>query len=117
LFCLFGGGLLLARGLVGFVVLDTSFDTPGEGWHHLIHLVSGLGLLAALAAGATPARAAALIFGVGYLSLAVAGIVDGNDAFGLIGADVADKTFHTVIGLASLVAGLMPQTRRTVAPA
>lgn len=105
-FCLVGGLVLLGRGLVGFVFLDSDFSTPGEGWHHLIHLVSGAALLGALALDATAARLAAIVFGIGYASLAVAGIVEGDTAFGLIGADIADKTFHTVIGLASLAAGL-----------
>ena len=106
LFCLLGGALLFGRGAFGFAVLESNFSTPGEGWHHLIHLVSGALLLAASAANAATARAAAVAFGLGYASLAVAGIVGGDTAFGLIGADIADKTFHAVIGLASLAAGL-----------
>ena len=106
LFCLIGGAVLLLRGVVGFVALDSSFDTPGEGWHHLIHLVSGA-VLIALARGADLARAGALGFGVFYTGLAVIGIVDGEQVLGLIEADVADKTFHTVLGLASLAAGLL----------
>jgi Domain of unknown function (DUF4383) len=104
-FCLIGGAVLLGRGIVGYVALDSSFDTPGEGWHHLIHLVSGL-ILIALARVADLARAAALGFGVFYTGLAVIGIVDGEEVLGLIEADAADKLFHTVLGLASLGAGL-----------
>lgn len=44
------------------------------------------------------------------------GIVDGEQVLGLIEADVADKTFHTVLGLASLGAGLA-SPRGGVAPA
>jgi hypothetical protein len=104
-FCLLGGAVLLGRGLVGFAFLDTSFELPGEGWHHLIHLVSGALLLVA-ARGPVPARALAIGFGLAYAGLAVIGIVDGDDVLGLIAADTADKAFHTVIGLASLGAGL-----------
>ena len=106
-FCLIGGALLVGRGLFGFVLLDSDFSTPGEGWHHLIHLASGAVLLAAFALNAEVARAAAIAFGIGYSSLAVAGVVEGDTAFGLIGADAADKLFHTVIGLASLASGLI----------
>jgi hypothetical protein len=106
LFCLVGGAVLLLRGVVGFVVLDSSFSTPGEGWHHLIHLASGL-VLIALAREAAGARAAALGFGVFSTGLAAIGIADGSDVVGLIEADAADKTFHTVLGLASLAAGLL----------
>jgi hypothetical protein len=110
LFCLIGGAVLLIRGVVGFVALDTSFDTPGEGWHHLIHLASGI-VLIALARGAGLARSAAIGFGVFYTGLAVIGIADGEEVLGLIEADTADKTFHTVLGLASLGAGLASRGR------
>ena len=104
-FCLLGGAVLLVRGLVGFGFLDTSFDLPGEGWHHLIHLASGAVLMAAgLAPG--PARVFAIGFGVVYVGFAGIGISDGDDVLGLIAADTADKGFHAVIGLASLGAGL-----------
>lgn len=117
-FCLLGGALLLGRGLVGFAFLDSSFSLPGEGWHHLIHLVSGLLLLAAVVLGNEgEARVAAVVFGIGYLSLALAGIVQGDEAFGLIGADLADKAFHTVIGLASLASGLLSGTGPEPKPA
>jgi hypothetical protein len=116
-FCLIGGAVLLGRGIVGYAFLDSSFDTPGEGWHHLIHLVTGAILLVA-GRDPSPARALALGFGVFYTGLAVIGIVDGEEVLGLIEADVADKAFHTVLGLASLAAGLLsPRERAAPAPA
>lgn len=96
----------MARGLVGFALLDTSFDLPGEGWHHLIHLSSGAVLVIG-AARAEAARTLAIGFGLVYTGFAAIGIADGDDVLGLIAADAADKTFHTVIGLASLGAGLI----------
>jgi hypothetical protein len=116
-FCLLGGGLLLARGIVGFAFLDSSFDTPGEGWHHMIHLVSGLILLAAYTLSAGASMAAAIVFGVIYTAVALIGIVDGNDVVGVIEADLADKTFHVVIGLASLGAGLASRRPQLASPA
>jgi hypothetical protein len=104
-FCLFGGGVLLIRGVVGFALLDTSFDLPGEGWHHLIHLVSGAALLAA-ARLPGPATVLAIGFGAFYTGVAAAGIVDGDDVAGLIAADAADKAFHTILGLTALGMGL-----------
>ena len=100
----------MGRGIVGFAFLDTSFDLPGEGWHHLIHLVSGAALLAA---GRTPgpARAFAIGFGLVYAGVALIGIVDGSDVLGVIAADTADKTFHAVIGLTSLGTGLASGVR------
>ena len=107
--------MLVGRGIVGYAFLDSSFDTPGEGWHHLIHLVSGAILLVA-GRDPYPARVLALSFGVFYTGLAVIGIVDGEEVLGLIEADAADKLFHTVLGLASLGAGLA-SPREPVAPA
>lgn len=114
-FCLLGGGILLARGLVGYAFLDSSFDLPGEGWHHLIHLVSGIALLAA---GREPAgaRFLAIAFGALYTGVALIGIVDGADVLGVIEADVADKTFHTVLGLTALGAGLASRAGGRAAP-
>jgi hypothetical protein len=114
-FCLLGGAVLLLRGIVGFALLDSSFDTPGEGWHHSIHLVSGI-VLIALARHVDLARAGALGFGIFYTGLAVIGIADGSEVLGIIEADFADKTFHTVLGLASLAAGLLSPPQRAVAP-
>jgi hypothetical protein len=108
--------VLLGRGVVGYAFLDSSFDTPGEGWHHLIHLVSGI-VLILLAREHGIARASAIGFGIFYTGLAVIGIADGNDVLGLIEADAADKTFHTVLGLASLGSGLASPPERTARPA
>lgn len=104
-FCLLGGAILFARGIVGFAFLDASFDLPGEGWHHVIHLVSGAVLVGAGRARAS-ARAAAIVFGLAYAGVAAAGIVDGSDVLGVIAADTLDKTFHAVVALTSLAAGL-----------
>ena len=115
-FCLVGGAVLLVRGLVGFVFLDTAFDLPGEGWHHSIHLLSGALLLGASSAP-LPARAFAIGFGLVYAGFAGIGIADGDDVLGLIAADTADKTFHAVVGLASLGAGLASPARPRATPA
>lgn len=117
LFCLAGGALLGLRGVAGFAFLDSSFATPGEGWHHLIHLVSGTMLLLAFSGGDAAARAAAFLFGIGYTTLALAGIAGGDTAFGLIGADFADKAFHMIVGVASLAAALTSRDRAAPAAA
>lgn len=115
-FCLIGGAILLARGLIGFAFLDASFELPGEGWHHLIHAISGAILLAGSAAAA-PARLLAIGFGLAYMALALAGIADGNDSFGLIAADAPDKVFHVAIGLVSLGTGVGSASRIETEPA
>ncbi len=59
-YCLLGGLALLLAGLAGFIA-DATFDTGGDingdkliafevnGWHNIVHLLSGLLLLAASA--------------------------------------------------------------------
>ncbi len=103
-FCLIGGAFLLVRGAIG-VALDPSFEAPGEGWHQLIHLTSGVVLLAASRqAGASVALA--LGFGIVFTGVALAGIVDGNDVAGVIPVETSDNAAHTLLVLAALGAGL-----------
>lgn len=107
LFCLLGGALLFGRGVLGYFIVDASFELPGEGWHTTIHLLSGTVLLAGLAAGRAAAAWAAIGFGLFYLSVVVVGIVDGADYFGLIPVRLDDHIFHSAIGTTSLASGLV----------
>ena len=104
-FCLIGGAVLLVRGGVG-VALDPEFAAPGEGWHQLIHLASGAGLLVASRPRAA-ATTVALAFGVIYAAIAVVGIVDGHDVAGVIPVEGGDNVLHTVLTAAALGAGVM----------
>ena len=113
-FCLIGGGALLLRGAVG-VALDPVFESPGEGWHQLIHLGSGVVLLAA-AARATWALAATLSFGVFYAAVAVAGFADGRDVASVIPVQGGDNLLHTVLTVTSLGAGLLSLRARPPSP-
>ena len=103
-FCLVGGTLLLLRGGIG-VLLDPVFESPGEGWHQLIHMSSGAILLVACR-GAAPALAAALAFGVFYAGVAVIGFVDGAEVAGIIPVQSADNGLHTILTLSALGTGL-----------
>jgi Domain of unknown function (DUF4383) len=98
--CLVGGAILLVRGGVG-VALDPEFASPGEGWHQLIHLASGVLLLAASVRAAT-ATAFLLGFGVLYAGVAVAGIADGADVAGVIPVQGGDNVLHALLAAASL---------------
>ena len=81
-FCLLGGAVLFVRGIVGFFAIGASFALPGEGWHNLFHLASGV-LLFLAASQPAFAKPAAIGYGVIYIGLAIAGIVDGEDALGV----------------------------------
>ena len=114
-FCLVGGAILLVRGGIG-LALDPAFETPGEGWHQLIHLLSGAALLA-VAGRAQAALALTLGFGAIYAVFAVVGIADGRDIFGLIEVETGDKTIHVLLTAAALLAAMASLRVRAAPPA
>ena len=103
-FCLVGGALLVLRGTVG-VVVDPEFGAPGEGWHQLFHLVSGIALLAA---APQPASALALtfVFAGTYAVITIAGLADGQDVAGVVPVEAGDNRVHIFFTLGSLTVGL-----------
>ena len=133
-YCLLAGLSLLLMGLFGFFA-DATFDTAAtavdseggnaggalqgdsflgfevNGWHNVVHLVSGLVLLAA-ANAAPAARITAITFGVVYGLVALWGLIDGNDVMGLIPVNPADNILHIALSILGVVAGLMSRTFR-----
>jgi hypothetical protein len=109
-FCLLAGALLLVRGLT--VLPGASFDTPGEGWHAMFHLVSGVALLIA---GRTPSLAysAVAVFAFVYGVVAIAGSLDGHDAFGVIPIDTRDNVIHSAYVAVALGMLTTERLRRT----
>jgi hypothetical protein len=132
-FCLIIGGTLVLIGLLGFLA-EATFDTsagsdPGavdgenfilfevNGWHNVVHIASGLFLLA-LAGKHRTARTAALAFGAIYAVVTVIGLVDGHDVLGLIPVNPADNVLHILLTVTALAAGLVSdRDRRDVGPA
>src|SRR5918998_6401747 len=93
-YCLLAGLALLLAGIAGFIA-DSSFDTGdgiqgGEllsifevnGIHNLIHVASGLLLLAASPKRAS-AKAVAIGFGLVYGVVTIIGLIDGQDVLGI----------------------------------
>jgi Domain of unknown function (DUF4383) len=115
-FALLVGGVLVLAGVVGFVA-DASFATGsgvqgGEllglevnGLHNLVHIASGV-LLLALAPRASAARAGALAFGVVYAIVTLVGIVDGQDVLGLIPVNAADNVLHLALTAVAFLAAV-----------
>jgi hypothetical protein len=117
-YCLLAGAALLIAGLTGFIA-DASFDTAGgdrldggsllgfevNGWHNLVHLLSGAVLLLA-AGGRSRARTVALAFGLVYGLVTIIGIVDGNDVLGLIPVNAADNVLHVALSLVGILAAV-----------
>ena len=75
-----------------------------NGWHNVVHLLSGLVLLA-LQRRRGPARAGALAFGLTYVLVSIIGIADGDNVLGLIPVNAADNVLHPILALLGLGAG------------
>jgi hypothetical protein len=118
LFCLVVGATLVLVGLLGFIA-ESAFDTgagvDGEnliifevnGWHNVVHLLSGVFLLA-MSRRHDTARTAALAFGAIYAVVTVIGLIDGKDVLGLFPVNPADNILHILLTIAAFAAGLAP---------
>lgn len=116
LYATVAGAVLAIAGLAGFFY-EASFATgdPGlrsgelvgvvavNGWANLLHLVSGLVLLAAAAAGS--ARTWALGFGLLFCVLAVWGLAGGEAIAGLVPSNLGADLARLALGLLGLGAG------------
>jgi Domain of unknown function (DUF4383) len=131
-FCLVVGATLVLVGLLGFLA-ESKFDTSsggdggaldGEkfllfevnGWHNVVHIASGVFLLALMRHHDT-ARLAALSFGAIYGVVTIIGLIDGKDVLGLFPVNPADNILHIVLTLAAFAAGLAPLRERARARA
>ena len=112
------GGTLLIVGLIGFLA-NASFVTGKKleddpllgvfdvnGWHNLVHIASGLVLLA-FAKKRSTAKAASLTFGIVYGLVTLIGFIDGSDVLAIIPTNAADNVLHLVISALAIVAGLV----------
>ena len=103
-FCLAFGAVLLAEGAVGLAI-DPDFATPGNGWHQLIHVLSGAVLLLA-SRGPRPAIAVSIAVGVAYAAVVIPGLAGAGDSYGVIPVGPAENVLHSLLALTSLAAGL-----------
>jgi hypothetical protein len=128
-YCLLVGLSLLLAGAFGFLA-DASFDTGGttdvdrtgnadgqlqgdgflgfevNAWHNIVHLLSGLVLLAAFRRRG-PAKTVALTFGVVYGVVALIGLIDGSDVLGIIPINPADNILHVALSALGILTALM----------
>ena len=114
---IFGATLLLV-GLLGFA-FDSTFNT-GEGTdgdkligifevngiHNLVHIASGIALLA-LSPKRSTAKLAALTFGVVYGLVTIIGFIDGDTVLGIIPVNMADNFLHLAISGLAIAAGVV----------
>jgi hypothetical protein len=112
------GAVLVVAGIVGFFY-SSSFGSPGDvdavfgildvnGWHNVVHILTGVLGLLAFGAGVYAARQYALALGAVYIVIAVWGFIigSGDQILGIIPINTEDNVLHLVIGLAGLAAGL-----------
>jgi hypothetical protein len=123
IFCLVVGATLVLVGLLGFIA-ESAFETGSSvqgddliifevnGWHNVVHIASGLFLLALMRRHDT-ARLAALSFGAIYGIVTIIGLIDGNDVLGLFPVNAADNILHIVLTLAAFAAALAPLRDRS----
>ncbi|MEX2195557.1 MAG: DUF4383 domain-containing protein [Thermoleophilaceae bacterium] len=111
------GAVLVAAGILGFFY-NASFGAGDEverdamlgildvnGWHNIVHLASGLALLA-FAGSHGGARMFVLAFGLVYALVTVLGFIygDGDAIFSLIPINTEDNVLHILITLAAFAA-------------
>lgn len=119
LYALVFGIVLVAAGVLGFFY-EASFSTGDDierdavlgildvnGWHNVVHILSGL-LGLAVAGSYANARLYALGFGAIYIVVAILGFIagDGDAIFDLIPVNTEDNVLHVLIGVAGLGAGM-----------
>lgn len=123
LYALVFGVALAAAGILGFIS-DSDFGHLGSGvqgkdfilfevngWHNVVHVVSGLTALA-VATSARGARRFAVVFGVLYGAVTAWGFAAGDNVAGLIPVNTADNFLHLAIAALGLLAAMLSAPRR-----
>lgn len=117
------GATLVAVGILGFFV-EPSFGVGDSaergtlilfdinGWHNIVHLLSGI-VGIALAATAAKARLFCIGYGIVYLLVTVLGFLvgDGGLLLSIIPINTADNLLHLAIALTGIGIGLTSPTR------
>jgi uncharacterized protein DUF4383 len=117
-YALLFGVVLVGAGIIGFFY-SADFGGPGDvdavlgilnvnGWHNVLHILTGgLGLLA-FSGGYYYARQYAFGLGAVYIVVAIWGFVvgDGGNILGFIPVNTEDNFLHLLIGIAGIGAGL-----------
>jgi hypothetical protein len=124
------GGVLVLVGIVGFLV-EPSFGVGDSaqrgtlilfdvnGWHNVVHLLSGIVGLA-MAGTAARARLFSIGYGVVYVLVTILGFAvgDGGLLLSIIPINTADNVLHLVIAVTGIAVGLSSPAaapRRTAA--
>src|SRR3954453_18961305 len=115
IFALVIGAVLVAAGIIGFFY-SSAFGSPGKvdgvlgildgnGWHNVVHTLSGA---AGLALMGTAARARAYAIGLALVYTVVAiwgfAIGDGESILGFLPVNTEDNVLHALIAVAGYAA-------------
>src|SRR4051794_37082612 len=119
------GATLVVAGIIGFFY-STDFGSPGNvdavfgildvnGWHNIVHILTGVLGLLAFGAGVYAARQYALAVGVVYIVVSVWGFIvgSGDQILSIIPVNTEDNVLHLLIGITGLLAGLATAEART----
>jgi len=82
-----------------------------NGWHNVVHILSGAFLLL-MSSRHGRARTGALAFAAIYGLVAVIGLIDGHDVLGIIPIDPADNVLHVLLAGTGLAVGLLSDRDR-----
>jgi hypothetical protein len=124
------GAALVVVGVIGFFynatftsdesVRDAVFGVLDvNGWHNVVHVLTGVLGLLAYGAGAYAARNYAMVFGVVYLAVAVWGFAvgDGGSILSIVPVNTEDNVLHLLLGVAGVGAALVTRAEgRASAP-
>jgi Domain of unknown function (DUF4383) len=118
-FCLAVGIVLILVGIIGFLIGGdgTSFEV-GEavqgdllivfevnGWHNIVHILSGV-FLVAMASRPSTAVTGALIFGAVYVVVTIWGVIAGDNVLFIAPINLADNLLHLALAILGLAVGL-----------
>jgi hypothetical protein len=124
------GAVLVVAGIIGFFynatftsdesVRDAVFGVLDvNGWHNVVHIVTGVLGLVAFSAGAHAARTYAMALGIVYLAVAAWGFVigSGDSILSIVPVNTEDNILHLLLGVAGVGAALAtPAEARASAP-
>jgi Domain of unknown function (DUF4383) len=124
------GAVLVFAGIIGFFynaeftsdesVRDAVFGLfDVNGWHNVVHILTGVLGLLAYGAGVYAARSYALALGVVYLVVAAWGFIvgDGDSILSIIPVNTEDNILHLVLGVGGVWAAYATPAAEPVRPA
>lgn len=103
-YCQWVGIVLIALGILGFLIPGGFLTLQFNTIHNLIHLISGA-ILAYLGFTGTAVRTAAQVFGVVYTLVALLGFVGGGTVLNLFPVNTLYNLIHLVIGVLGIYVG------------